>query len=71
MNYLQAGLKIDPLAFLNVALAIYMAYMAALEALARGASNPLGLLAVKLCPKIILYMVSCIAVGVFDFFQRR
>jgi hypothetical protein len=43
--------------------------MAALEAFVRGmrmSKNPPGLSAVKLCPQIILYTVSCITDGLPD-----
>jgi hypothetical protein len=71
MNYLQAGLIMDPLVTpIDVALAIDMAWSAAFETFARGmrmSVNPFELLAVKLCPKIIFYAAGCIVEGVFDF----
>jgi hypothetical protein len=71
MNYLQTGFVIDPLVTLiDVALAMYMAWLATLETFARGirtSMNPSGLSTVNLCPEIILYAASCIVEGIFDF----
>jgi hypothetical protein len=61
------GHSITPI---DVALAMYVAWLAILETFARNIRirvNPSGLLTVNLCPKIIFYAASCIAKGVFDF----
>jgi hypothetical protein len=75
MNYLQVGLVMDPLITpVNIALATYVAWLTTLETFMRdiGMSiNPSGLSAVKLFPKIIFYVASCITEGIFNFLQRR
>jgi hypothetical protein len=55
---------------LDIALAMDVAWSAAFETFVRDmrmSVNPFGLLAVKLCPKIIFHAASCIVEGVFDF----